>query len=510
MRSTSLPSTGYGEQRWYSDALGTQQLSLAVFFGVRFLSGRLLGVRLGVLGSLVCAALGVGAGFGLQFAIVGNQGGAGPFALFAVLSLMGTMAFVALLGLARRSKPETVEPGGGTPHPLRALHMRMDRTARYLAILELATRYGLGPLRTFRRSHDQRELGAALRDGLQEAGGAFVKFGQFLSARTDLLPATIALELSSLQDDVAPMPAQAVRDLIRSEFGPSADDLFNEFDERPLAAASIAQVHRARLTNGAEVIVKAQRPGIERLVERDLDILLRLVTSVADRDWARRLGAVALARAFADNLHEELDFRIEAQNIEAVAASEHALRTPHVYRDLSTRRVLVEEWIDGKPLRVAREELTPDLQKRLARSLLDAVLTQIVTSGVFHADPHAGNVLVDAEGRIALLDFGSVGRLDRLQIPAVTQALTAIARRNPALLRDALVDLSTASDDVIDEAQLERGLARFFVQRRGRGMQPGADILNGLLRLIVRQGLVVDPQLAAVSDPCPPWRAHCL
>jgi len=146
----------------------------------------------------------------------------------------------------------------------------------------------------------------------------------------------------------------------------------------------------------------------------------------------------------------------------------------------------------------------------LARSLLDAVLTQIVTSGVFHADPHAGNVLVDAEGRIALLDFGSVGRLDRLQIPAVTQALTAIARRNPALLRDALVDLSTASDDVIDEAQLERGLARFFVQRLGRGMQPGADILNGLLRLIVRQGLVVDPQLAAVSDPCPPWRAHCL
>jgi ubiquinone biosynthesis protein len=471
--------------------------ALVVFLGLRFLTGRLLGVRLGLLGSVVSGGLAVGAGFGLQAAI-DPHGGVAPFALFAVLSLLATMAFVALVGLARRPTTGTFEPPAGPPRPLRALQMRTARTTRYLGILELSARYGLGPLRTFRHSHDQRELGAALRDGLQEAGGVFVKFGQFLSARTDLVPEAIALELSGLQDDVAPTAAQAVRAVIRGELGPSVDELFVEFDERPLAAASIAQVHRARLASGAEVIVKVQRPDIERLVDRDLDILLRLAATLEERAWARRIGAVALARGFADSLHQELDFRVEAQNLVVVAANERSLRIPHVYRELSTRRVLVEEFIDGRTLRTVREELTPAQRTQLARSLLDGVFTQILTSGVFHGDPHAGNILVDGRGRVALLDFGSVGRLDRLQLPAVTRALVAIARSHPGLLADALLALSSHSDDVIDRDGLERALARFLVQRLGAGMEPGAEILNDLLRLVVGHGLALDPQLAAL------------
>jgi ubiquinone biosynthesis protein len=475
--------------------------ALAIFFGLRSLSARLLAVRIGPAAALVSAVLGIAAGFGLQRAIVDSASSVAPYATFALLSLLTTMAVVAVLGLTARPVRAPLSPvptASGVPHPLRALRMRVARASRYVGILWLGARYGLGPLTGLRRARDSRELGVTLRDALQEAGGIFVKFGQLLSARTDLVPAAIALELSSLQDDVTPLPAAAVLKMIDRELGLPADELFAEFDQRPLAAASIAQVHRARLRNGAEAVVKAQRPEIERLVERDLDILRRLACAVEERAaWAREIGAVALADGFAANLNEELDFRIEAQNMATIAAYHGTLRTPHVYPELSTRRVLVEEWIDGVPLRQAQRELAMHERKLLARSLLEGILGQIFEFGVFHADPHAGNVLVDADGHMVLLDFGSVGRLDRLQQTALAQALAAIARRRPTLLRDALVELST-STDVVDIDGLERALARFFAQRLGPGMEPGADILNDLLAVVVRFGLALDPQLAGV------------
>jgi ubiquinone biosynthesis protein len=474
--------------------------ALAVFFGLRSLAARLLGVRIGALAALVCGALGVGAGLGLQRAVGGDSSGVAPYATFALLSLLATMAAVALLGLIARPR-RPLSPGStsaAVPHPLRALRLRVARTRRYLGILWLGARYGLGPLTGFRHARDPAEIGATLRDALQDAGGIFVKFGQLLSARTDLVPAAIALELSSLQDDVTPLPASEVLAVLDRELGQAADELFAVFDQRPLAAASIAQVHRARLRDGDEVVVKVQRPDIERLVERDLDILRRLASAVEERaDWARRIGSVALADGFAANLNEELDFRIEAQNMATIAAHDGTLRTPVVYRELSTRRVLVEEWIDGRPLRQARRELAPLERTLLARSLLEGILGQIFDFGVFHADPHAGNVVIDGDGRVVLLDFGSVGRLDRLQQPALAQALAAIARGRAPLLRDALVELST-SVDIVDADALERALARFFAQRLGPGMEPGADILNDLLAVVVRFGLALDPQLAGV------------
>jgi ubiquinone biosynthesis protein len=216
--------------------------------------------------------------------------------------------------------------------------MRVARSSRYVSILWLGARFGLGPLTGVRRARDSREIGVALRDALQQAGGIFVEFGQLLSARADLVPAAIALELSSLQDDVELIPASAVLAVIDRELGVPADELFAEFDQTPVGAASIAQVHRARLQGGERVVVKVQRPDIARSVERDLDILRRLAAAAEERAaWARQIGSVALADGFAANLNEELDFRIEAQDMATVAAYDGALRTPLGTRSSSSR-----------------------------------------------------------------------------------------------------------------------------------------------------------------------------
>ena len=491
--------------------LGSLLGMLAVLVGLTTIGGRLLGVRLSWWRALIAAGPGFVAGLIFVWAVSGRQHGPQQLSVPAILAaaLIATMMLTVLLELlARPGKLAGVQGGlASIPHPVRSLQRRAGRARRYAQITRIAARHGLaaylGGGRQAATAAGRHRLAHSLRGALEEAGGIFVKLGQLLSTRSDLLPPDVTAELAGLQDGVLPAPCVAVEVLLAAELGAAPAAVFAQFDAQPLAAASIAQAHRARLTTGEQVIVKVQRPGVRALVERDLDILLQLAHTLEARAaWARGYRVVDLARGFADALTEELDFRVEARNIAAVAAATAptaAVRLPGVYAGMSTSRVLVIDWLDGPGVRDAGpllDRLGTD-RTALARELLGAMLRQVLLDGTFHADPHPGNVLVLGDGRLALIDFGSVGRLDSLQQAGLRRLLLAVARRNPTELHDAILDIAEVRHG-IDDDLLERALAHFMAQHLGPGMTPGAAMFTDLFGLLLDFGIAFPPEIGGV------------
>ncbi|UED85094.1 ABC1 kinase family protein [Streptomyces profundus] len=472
-----------------------------ILFTVAFAvaSRRLLGLRIGIVRSLLTGAVGSTVVMILSEVQKEEQSGL----LLGVQ--LGTTLVVAMAFLAGL---EVVAPSGSLGWPnawWAALRSSAARARRYSGISSIVVRHGLRP---YLRGREARSTGLAvpLRRALEEAGGTFVKLGQVLATRDDLLPPALVRELSVLQYQVPPEPLPDIRSELVREYGRPAREVFASFDEDPLAAASIAQVHRARLVDGTEVVVKIRRPGIRAGVERDLDVICRLARQLERRTgWAVSLGLVELADNFARSVQEELDFRIEAQNLDDVAdlRERHSgpprVRLPGRHRELSSERVLVLDHLPGDPISTAfaRLDELPRDRAELARELLGELMRQILVDGVFHADPHPGNILLLADGDLALIDFGSVGRIDAQSRSALKAFLVALQSGQAAAMSDALLDVLTRPEEV-DTQRLERDLGRFLARHFNSRTPPSVQAFVNLFRIVTDHGLRVPAEIAAV------------
>ena len=282
--------------------------------------------------------------------------------------------------------------------------------------------------------------------------------------------------------------------MLRSELGAEVGELFASFDREPIAAASIAQVHAATLPSGARVVVKVRRPDVSQIVDRDLDIAGRLAARLErSTSWGRAVGTAGLAAGFAAALREELDLRVEARNMTSVAATPGSrgsggIAIPVPYQPLCTGQVLVMERLDGRPLATIDAGTPADVRAALARSLLDCLLREVMLEGTFHADPHPGNVLLLADGRLGLLDFGSVGRIDQGLRSALQRLLLALDRGDPAGLADALLEVVERPEE-LDELRLERMLGRFLARHVAAGITPDVTMFTDLFRIVSDHGV---------------------
>jgi len=360
---------------------------------------------------------------------------------------------------------------------------RRQHLARLGEIAQVAARHGFGwvfgrtpPGETAgEEGDDPRTRGRRLRAVLDELGPTFVKFGQLLSTRPDLIPEDILRELRGLQDDARPVPFPQIRAVVEGELGLTIEQVFTEFDERPLAAASIGQVHRARLPGGDEVVVKVQRPGAERRLQSDLALLHQVARVVKER--VRRLQFIdltALVDELGQSIRHELDYAVEARNVEsfrrAFRGNRH-VRVPRIYWRYTTPRVLTMELVEGTPLsQLAIADWSSEDRQTLAGRVTETWLEMVFVHGAFHADPHPANILVIDPDTVGLIDFGMVGRLTPRDREAAVRLLLDVVDLNaeglPRRLRALGVRYPRQKEEELAE-QLEVVLARYAGQSLG-------------------------------------------
>src|SRR5215210_2039404 len=318
------------------------------------------------------------------------------------------------------------------------------------------------------------QRGQHLREMLDELGPTFVKFGQLLSTRPDVLPPDIIAELRGLQDDVRPFPLADVEQVIEEELGLSIDKLFADFEDRAVAAASIGQVHRATLPNGKRVAVKVQRPGAPRQIEADIALLYQAARIAKERVRALDfIDARALVDEFARSIRQELDYRSEGRHAERFhrnfAGDPHVV-VPRVYWSYTRARVLTLELLEGVQLaRITPETHSLAERRRLATLITEAWMAMIFRHGFFHGDPHPANILVLGPERIGLVDFGQAGLLTDDDMSKGTALFIDVANENVDALPRRLAELGVHYPKEVEE-QFRAELRELFYRYYGASL----------------------------------------
>jgi ubiquinone biosynthesis protein len=399
---------------------------------------------------------------------------------------------------------------------------RVAEIARVRRVIEVLIRNGLGFMveqlalerflpRLWRRhpvradeAASRRSVPERVRHTLEDLGATYIKVGQFLSGRADLLPPAYIEELVKLLDAAPPVPFDEVRELLERELDTPIDELFRTFEELPLASASIGQVHRATLFDGQVVVVKVQRPGIEAEVEADLDLLLRQARFLERRsETMRDQNIVAIVEELARSIREELDYQMEGRNAERLRtnlSSDPRLILPRVYWSLTTRRVITLEYLEGiqfnqvERLRDAGYDL-----HTLAHIAVEGYLRQIFVDGFYQADPHPANLLVVGE-RVGLLDFGNVGHLTAHQKQLLGDMFLQILDEDTEGVARTVIRMGATRGRPSTEA-MERDLQRLLIRYWGLSLEdlPVGEMLAEIFKTAYQHKVYLPGDLALLA-----------
>ncbi len=345
----------------------------------------------------------------------------------------------------------------------------------------------LGRRRKLPREYAEMPGPRRLRLALAELGPTFIKLGQILGARGDLLPPAVVTELRHLQDEGPAVPFPEIRGVIERELGRPLEQCFPEIDEKPLASASFGQVHVARLRDGREVTVKVLRPGVRKVVEADLSILSETALLLTRQvPYLQRYNLPSLVRQFATQLEDEMSYTVEAHNAGRIRESLLAIglnvRIPEVVWELTTREVLTTERIYGHRAEKLATEAPEVDRKAVAAQIGRAILHQVFVDGFFHGDPHHGNVLVAEDGAIVMLDFGIVGYLDPRTRRLVSEAIRCVYEQDVEGLVSVMLELGSVGSDTDLQAlrnELARIVSRFMLLPR-RDFPMGEVLMRSL------------------------------